>query len=186
MNPVEVTYTTVEVSIEKPIDNVYIFCENLNEILSKIKMCHLFTNNYNTHLIYGSLYDSLSDLFDALEEEVIGLSNSTPCLEFPKHLINKIIVEKDCDCYTSFKLIVNELYAVLTLKDFQNFVASVAKNGINNTIEEIYSNVNKADYLLNMTVSKTSPTLEVDNLGTVIQTNKESGYPIRTFVNPQV
>jgi hypothetical protein len=41
-------------------------------------MTHWFTNDYNTRIIIGNLYDNLSELFDTLMEEIIGTRHIGP------------------------------------------------------------------------------------------------------------
>ena len=191
MNDIEIVVVKLPED-ENCLQTVYNFCEHLNSILSGIRLCHVFTNNYSTHTIYGALYGALSNDFDSLMEEVVGLYKSDKSLVFPENSIVVPVVDCESDCYDSFKLIVNELYSILTLNDFTDFVDNAPKNGINNKLEEIFSEINKADYLLSMATSKPSdePKIleepEVSNLDSENQTYIAGGQLPQTFEIPQV
>jgi hypothetical protein len=183
MEIIKITYDGRNDSISK----LYEYCTNLNKILSNIKLCHLFTKNYNTHIIYGNLYDELSDLFDKLQEELIGLHNVVNSTPFPFIEFVPAGVDYDStDWMDVFKQTINNLYALLLDDSFVEYLSTLSKNGINNTIDEIYSKINRADYLLNMAVIKLVQEPVVDSGDSVIQTNIESDYPIQTFLTPQV
>jgi hypothetical protein len=185
MNTIELTTISVassEMRInESPIFKSFGFCDNINRILSNIKLCHLFTNNYDSHKIYGELYDTLSDLFDTLEEEIIGLLRSGPITEFPVDTVDVFTTEYDeSDYYRQFKILINELFSILTFSEFQNFVENAPKNGIKNILEEIYSATNKAEYLLRLAL-KTVPEQVSDNSDSGIQTGISTDSPNQTY-----
>jgi len=140
--------------IEGSLDSVRNFGIFLNKSLSVIKMTHWFTQNYNAHKIIGKAYDNLSDLFDKLEEEIIGTC-SQQGKPFPE-----ISYEIDFENIQNYKPIDNinmETYhkvsqticSVLNSQEFNAYTQSVV-SGINNTKEEIISELNKTSYLLNM------------------------------------
>jgi hypothetical protein len=125
----------------------------LNKTLSNIKMLHWYTGCYNMHLIFGELYDTLSDLFDKLQEEIIGTSRKTG-IEFPDLNIN--LGEPDPIVYTDDEYILQEYYVIdnkikdfFSSLEFKTYVNSV-KSGIDNTKDEINTALNKATYLLHL------------------------------------
>ena len=68
---------TISVAVVKQqtinnLDSVRTFGVFLTKSLSMLRMTHWFTNDYNSHVIIGNLYDDLSELFDTLMEEIIG------------------------------------------------------------------------------------------------------------------
>lgn len=140
--------------IKSTLDSVRNFGIFLNKSLSVIKMTHWFTQNYDAHKIIGNVYDNLSDLFDKLEEEIIGTS-SQQGKPFPE-----ISYDLDWENIQNYKPVDNinmESYykasqticSVLNSQEFTAYTQSVV-SGINNTKEEIISELNKASYLLNM------------------------------------
>ena len=163
------------------ISGVFEFCKELNEFLTKIKIFHLFTDNYDSHKIYGELYDSLSDLFDSLQEEIIGLVRSGCSEPFPNietHFTG--VCYEESTYYNTFKSTIEMLFTFLTCNSFETFFENAPKHGINNILEEIYSAVNKAEYLLGM-VFKNAPAPELNNLGAETQTDKPTDSPTQTF-----
>jgi hypothetical protein len=105
------------------------------------------------HNIIGDLYSSLSENFDKFQEEIIGVSNSNNNL-FP--IINEenynfkcgdeILEENVIDCFDK------NLFTFLNLLnsvEVDNFIKS-SRSGLNNTKEEILSNINKSKYLISM------------------------------------
>jgi len=163
------------------VSNSFGFCNNIHKILSNIKLCHLFTNNYDSHKIYGELYDKLSELFDILEEEIIGLLRSGPITDFPSTNLNPVSIEyEDSDYYEPFKSVINDLFSTLTFSEFQNFVENAPKNGIGNILEKIYSAANKAEYLLQMAL-RTAPEQVSNNSASVIQTHTPTDSPDQTY-----
>ena len=59
----------------------------LNRFVSNIKMCHWYANNYDLHIITGDLYNDLVELFDKLQEEIIGTCKEGN-VSFPEFDIN--------------------------------------------------------------------------------------------------
>lgn len=181
MNNLEITTIHLTAVEESPIFKAFGFCDNLNKILSGIKLCHLFTNNYDSHKIYGELYDTLSDVFDTLEEEVIGLLRSGPITDFPTNTLNIGTIDyEESDYYSPFKITINNLFSVLTFSEFQNFIENAPKNGIMNILEEIYSAANKAEYLLKMAL-KNAPKLVLNNSDSETRTDISTDSPTQTF-----
>lgn len=126
----------------------------LNRTLSNIKMLHWYTKCYNMHLIFGELYESLSNLFDKLQEEVIGTSRNTG-IDFPT-FTSDIIKEPDSIIYTDDEYIITEYYnidtklkEILCSLEFKGYNDSV-KSGIENTKDEIITAFNKTTYLLSL------------------------------------
>ena len=117
-------------------------------------MLHWYSNDYQVHLILGELYDSLDDLFDKLQEEIIGTSRIQK-VNFPSFNSNLKLedinqfkggIQEIVNTYNSVANCTKEL---LTSIEFNGYVTSV-KSGINNTKEEIITSFNKADYLLSL------------------------------------
>lgn len=127
----------------------------LNQITSIIKIVHWYSKNYNAHLILGDLYDDLTDLFDKLQEEIIGTSNSNDNAIFPMfngfniEVNNPIISQGDHDSYAIYYNTMEILKNILTSLEFNNYITSV-KSGLTNTKEDIITRINKANYLLSM------------------------------------
>ena len=127
------------------------------------------------------MYDTLSEVFDTLEEEVIGLLKSENVTEFPLSTLNMWTIDyEESDYHTTYKILINNLFSILTFSEFQNFVENAPKNGIKNLLEEIYSATNKADYLLKMTI-KNAPKQVSDNSVIGTQTDISVDSPIQTF-----
>jgi DNA-binding ferritin-like protein len=68
--------------IDSNLETTKLFGLLLNNILLNIKMMHWYTDNYNVHKILGNDYDTLSDLFDKIQEEIIGTSKESQII-FP-------------------------------------------------------------------------------------------------------
>lgn len=124
---------------------------------SIIHMVHWYVLNYDAHKILGSLYEDLDELFDKLQEEIIGCSRTNTAL-FPT--FNHSIFDNYLNNINNFSdqngSIVNvyfdvqrELCSILTSIEFNNYITQV-KSGLNNTKEEILSRFNKANYLLGL------------------------------------
>jgi DNA-binding ferritin-like protein len=117
-------------------------------------MVHWYTEDYNVHKILGHLYESLSDLFDNLQEEIIGTSKQQNKLfpqinfELDSDNIQNYIPSNGINMETYYKSIQTLCY-VLTSAEFSAYVESVT-SGINNIKEEILTSVNKTNYLLSM------------------------------------
>jgi len=141
-------------NIENSLDSTRSFGLSLNKTLTIIKMVHWYTQNYNAHKILGDLYESLSDLFDKLQEEIIGTcqQQNKPFpqifIDLDSDNIQNYIPENQKNMESYYK--VNQtICAALKSPEFNSFLESVT-SGINNTKEEILSQFNKANYLLNM------------------------------------
>jgi DNA-binding ferritin-like protein len=126
----------------------------LKQIQSYIHMVHWYSNDYQVHLIIGDLYESLDDLFDKLQEEIIGTSKIQN-INFPKFTCNlnlndinqfKGDIQNIVNTYNSVAIFIKK---ILTSIEFNGYVTSV-KSGINNTKEDIISTFNKTDYLLSL------------------------------------
>lgn len=140
--------------IENSLDSTRKFGISLNKVLTTIKMVHWYTENYNAHKVLGNLYESLSDLFDNLQEEIIGTSRQQNKLfpqinfELDSDNIQNYIPVNGVNMETYYKS-VQTLFYVLESPEFKAYVESVS-SGINNIKEEILTSVNKANYLLGL------------------------------------
>jgi DNA-binding ferritin-like protein len=128
----------------------------LNKSLSNIKMLHWYTTNYNVHIILGELYDSLSDSFDKLQEEIIGTSDTCDVtfplfsVDITDEGINSAIGDGEYEnILVVYAEIQKMLKGILCSDEFKQYVDNVT-SGLNNTKEEIISALNKASYLLLM------------------------------------
>ena len=124
--------------------------------LSSIQMIHWYTNDYNTHKIMGDLYDDLKELFDELQEEIIGTAKSSNvgfpqiqyattccCNETPKYKDDNLnILNIYYDLY-------NSITNVLLCEELNSYISNV-KSGIPNTIDGIITRLNKTNYLLSI------------------------------------
>jgi hypothetical protein len=154
MNNVNITIISNENGIENSLDSTRSFGIFLNKAISTIKMIHWYTEDYNKHKILGELYDSLSDLFDKLQEEVIGTCK-LKSKQFP-HISNDINFE-DIQSYASscgsdmktYYDVCSAVCSSLTSQEFNSYTESVI-SGLNNTKEEILSSFNKTNYLLSL------------------------------------
>lgn len=141
--------------VENSLDSTREFGIFLLKSLSTIQMIHWYTKNYNAHKIFGSLFDDIKELFDALQEEIIGTSMSSN-LNFPKFSFNidqfqNIYNFKDenlniLDIYYG---LYNEVTNVLTSLEFKNYTTNV-KSGLTNTVDSIITRFNKTNYLLSL------------------------------------
>jgi DNA-binding ferritin-like protein len=141
-------------SQEDPLDYTRKFGVILTNIQSYVHMLHWYANDYQVHLILGELYDSLDDLFDKLQEEIIGTSRIQK-VNFPSFNSNLNLenieqfkggIQEIVNVYNSVANCTKEL---LTSIEFNGYVTSV-KSGINNTKEDIITAFNKTDYLLSL------------------------------------
>jgi hypothetical protein len=141
-------------AVSSSLDPTRVFGIILSKALSNIRMMHWFVLDHNAHEILGDLYSDLSDLFDKLEEEIIGTSKEYDVI-FPLHDVNCIKIDQIqvyqnnqsiIDCYFD---VVNTIKNLLTSLEFNNYTNNV-KSGIGNTKEEIISRINKSNYLLSM------------------------------------
>jgi len=150
MQTLEITYIAAKVETS----GTFTFCQKLNDFLSDLKLCHLFTNNINLHKIYGKLYDSLGDIFDKFQEEIIGLTktncNNFLTKEFLDNFCQNRITESSDDYKNSYFSLIDGITNLLNSEELKTFIASQEKSGLNNTLEEIYSSINKANYLISM------------------------------------
>lgn len=128
----------------------------LNKILSEIKMLHWFVQDYNLHVIYGNLYDEVSDLFDELQEEIIGTSRFQGGL-IPNFQENIAIKPWDSPEFygddetiiEAFNSLTKTITGILTSMEFESYIKEL-KSGIINTRDAILTQINKAEYLANM------------------------------------
>lgn len=136
------------------LDSSIKFGIQLNKITSIIKMLHWYVCNHNIHVILGDLYDDLTDLFDKLQEEIIGTSKEYG-ETFP--LFNSTLFQlENINDYTDdaaimsyYKKTTDDIKTILTSIEFNGYIANV-KSGLNNTKEDILSRINKSNYLLSM------------------------------------
>jgi hypothetical protein len=126
----------------------------LNQITSVIKMSHWYAKNYNSHIILGDLYDDLTELFDKLQEEIIGTVNSNDGVLFP--MFNGVNIEVNPELFNNddntnviYYNTVEIIQNILSSIEFKNYISSV-KSGISNTVEDILSRINKTNYLLSL------------------------------------
>jgi DNA-binding ferritin-like protein len=144
---IEIIRTTENTNISSTVE----FGKLLNNILSNIKMLHWYTTDYNVHIILGELYESLSQLFDNIQEEIIGTVKSNN-VQFPSFNSNDVILNdidqesNNVDCFFDYGEKIKNIFSSV---DFNNFLNSTI-SGINNTKEEIISSINKSNYLLSM------------------------------------
>lgn len=125
----------------------------LLDVLSSIKFIHWHSNNYNFHKILDNVYNNFNELFDKLSEEIIGMSKTKNIcfnIQCPERNLTNLF-----ECNT-FEDQINEYYSILdslesTLKNNDmSLLLNNSINGINNTLEEIFSESNKSKYLINM------------------------------------
>lgn len=146
----EITKITSEyesVDLRSSID----FANLLNNVLNNIKMCHWYAVDYNLHIITGNLYENLSDKFDELQEQIIGVIKSNSVM-FPIFNVSQG-VENMPEGYEHIERLLfytKLLSSVLSSLAMKHFVEDCGPNGINNTIEEILSSINKSLYLIGM------------------------------------
>jgi len=127
----------------------------LSKSLSIIHMIHWYSTDFNVHEILGSLYSDLDDLFDKLQEEIIGTSKSQKIL-FPG-FHPEIFNLEDTEQYPSDTAALLDLYnetaikivAIINSRELDVYIKSVI-SGLNNTKEDILSRINKTNYLLSM------------------------------------
>lgn len=120
----------------------------LNQFLSSLKMLHWYTTNYDAHKILGNDYEKLSDIFDSLQEEIIGTCQSSN-IPFPMPVSNNLNDLDYQNIIESYKSITDQLKNNINSLDFNNYLTNVS-SGINNTKEEILSQINKTLYLLSL------------------------------------
>jgi DNA-binding ferritin-like protein len=139
------------------LDTTRTFGLALNKALTKIKMIHWYVMHYNTHKIIGNLYEDLTDLVDKLQEEIIGTSRNQNKM-FPQINANLFEMENIAEYQTENQDImacyydtVQKLTNMLSSQEFNNYISSVI-SGLNNTKEDMLSTINKANYLLSLTL----------------------------------
>jgi CII-binding regulator of phage lambda lysogenization HflD len=136
------------------LDSIKEFGIILNKISSYIKMSHWFINDYNTHKLLGEMYSDLDELFDKLQEEIIGTSEKYK-VQFPKFNVSLFQIEcledysKNNSIINKLHNILDELKNILTTLEFNDYCTKV-KSGIANTKDEILSTINEKIYLLSM------------------------------------
>lgn len=148
------TNNTETQNIESTLDSTREFGLFLNKILAGIKMFHWYSLNYNFHIITNDLYKILSKLIDALMEELIEVVR-TQNVSF-NIILPEIKNFDNCQTYQpelqnfidKYEEISYTLMKILNSQEFLQFTQSTI-SGINNTKEEIISNLNKTSYLLN-------------------------------------
>jgi DNA-binding ferritin-like protein len=146
----------IEIIRIAPKNDTIEFAEYLNTFLSKVKMMHWYTLNFNLHKILNDVYDNLSDSFDTLQEEIIGTSRNGNC---PFPIINTkntqiykmdySILNSDKDIVDQYKVITIEIKNILLGSELTNYISTV-QSGLNNTKEEILTEINKSLYLISM------------------------------------
>lgn len=129
----------------------------LLKVQATIHAIHWYVLNYNAHKILGSLYEDIDELFDKLQEEIIGTCREYNVV-FPKINFQIPILNLDDVCKFNddnsqilniYFDVVKEFLTVLTSLEFNNFLTQV-KSGIKNTVDEIISRFNKTNYLLSL------------------------------------
>ena len=151
----EIEIITTQNSIENSLDPTREFGLFLTKCLSFIKMTHWYTSNYNAHKILGSLYDDLSNLFDELQEEIIGTSKTRNVI-FPKFSFNiqhiedlSLFNDEDSSILSTYYNVSNEIMNTLTSLEFNTYLTKV-KSGVKNTVDAILTRINKTNYLLSI------------------------------------
>jgi hypothetical protein len=149
-NQIEITYISAPKT--ETYNTLFLFCKKMNDFLTGLKLCHLFTNNYNMHKIYGDTYDQLSSIFDNFQEELIGLfQNKTFSNEnFINSFEFKVLEKENNNYIEEYSQLKCNLINLLTSKELQGIINSSESSGLNNTLEEIFSKINKTDYFLKM------------------------------------
>lgn len=134
-------------------NNTLQFAHYLNNFLSNVKLLHWYTVNINLHKVLGEVYETTSDLFDKLQEEIIGISNiekiNIPFNKNNLNLFDESVLANDEMILKNYVIISSNIKDFLTCQDFKNYTSSI-KSGINNTSEEIISSINKSLYLIDM------------------------------------
>jgi hypothetical protein len=148
---IEIISTEVECSL----DTTRNFGILLSKALTSIRMVHWYAPDFNTHEILGQLYSTLDDLFDKLQEEIIGTSKSQG-VPFPAFSLQSLDTD-DLEQYNNEQEPIIDTYykttllvkAILKSRELENYF-SVVISGLQNTKDEILSAINKADYLLSL------------------------------------
>jgi hypothetical protein len=147
--------TIIAKSVEHTLDPTRYFGIVLSKSLSIIHMVHWYVTDFNIHQILGDLYGTLDDLFDKLQEEIIGSSKlqSVVFPSFSPECLNLDDADQfkgdNCALIETYQKTSVKLTAILSSREFANYIDSV-DSGINNTKEDILSALNKTSYLLSM------------------------------------
>jgi len=156
----EIQIIQTKTNVTDELESIKSFGILLNKTVSEIKMIHWFITNHNAHVILGDLYDDLSDLFDELQEEIIGTSKlqiSIGC-NFPNFQSDlnietwdkfEFYENDDQTLINSFYTLSSSVKLLLTCMELKSYIESV-KSGLVNTIDSIVTRLNKAEYLLTM------------------------------------
>lgn len=144
----------IEIIKIKKVNNTFILANYLNYVLSTIKIMHWYTLNINLHEIFGDLYENLNLSFDKLQEELIGLNRQQAYLNLNPNsvLINQSIdeiIENDPLIIDFYKKMMSDFKNILCSDDFNSFINS-SNSGLNNSKEEILSEINKSLYLISL------------------------------------
>jgi DNA-binding ferritin-like protein len=141
--------------ITDSLDSTRVFGLFLSKALVTLHMVHWYVLNYDAHVILGDLYDDLDSKFDKLQEEIIGTSRETGAL-FPMTSPNIFDLENISQFKDNTSRIIDTYHwlnktvvNVLTSSEFKGYTSQV-KSGIQNTVDDILSKFNKANYLLSM------------------------------------
>lgn len=133
----------------------------LNNFLSSLKILHWYSNDINLHNIIGDLYSNLNEIFDKFQEEIIGVSNFEnnifPIINEENYNFkcdNDFLEKNIIDCFEKNSFIFLNL---LNSIEINNFIKA-SNSGLNNTKEEILSNINKSKYLISMVNSNQNHT----------------------------
>jgi DNA-binding ferritin-like protein len=141
-------------SQEDPVDPTRHFGIFLKKINTLIHMTHWYANDYQVHKILGKLYEDIDELFDTLQEEIIGTSR-VQNVKFPMFVtdidIDNIEQYKGTtqDIVNTFNKTNTIVQNILTSLEFNGYISSV-KSGINNTRDDILTKFNRANYLLSL------------------------------------
>jgi DNA-binding ferritin-like protein len=142
-------------NITDSLDSTRFFGLFLSKALATIHMVHWYVLNYDVHIILGDLYEDLNGKFDKLQEEIIGTARETGAV-FPMISPNVFDIENLSQFKDNTSRIIDTYYwvnksvvDVLTSTEFKGFTSQV-KSGIQNTVDDILTKFNKANYLLSM------------------------------------
>lgn len=147
--------TIISTEFNDELESTKYFALLLSKTLTLIRMSHWYILNHNIHEILGNLYEDLDQLFDKLQEEIIGTSRSSgvPFPSFSPETLNIDNLEQyesdNAGLLDSYYKTVLKLSAILGSTEFSNYINSI-DSGINNTKEDILSRINKTNYLLSM------------------------------------
>jgi hypothetical protein len=134
-------------------NNTVVLANYLNYFLSSIRIMHWYTLNLNLHEIFGELYKNINISFDSFQEEIIGLNRQDESLSLNlNNLINQNldeIIENDTLIIETYKKIVDEFKKILSSQELNNYISN-SNSGLNNSKEEILSQLNKSLYLISL------------------------------------